>query len=213
MWNAIGGGTDRLVTPDSPTFHCQPDLCDSMCCRAPYTASVSIWDIEALEREQRDAAQFLAVGSSTAPHPATVVRDRLGHKQETQRSALWWLDQPTDDSCTFLADGGGCTVYDSRPNGCAQYPHTLVFTPIDSPTLVARHTDIDGLDRAVRIAAAAANGAAAYVPLILRDTACPGFTGPPIGREAYQRLLLDLWAWATCFDANRPCERHPHSTP
>jgi Fe-S-cluster containining protein len=184
-----------------------------MCCRAPYTASVSIWDIEALEREREDSAAFLALGSSRGPHPATVRNDRPAHKREERRSALWWLDQPADDGCTFLADGGGCTVYNARPNGCAQYPHTLVFTPIDSPKLVARHSDVDGLDLAVRIAASAADGAAAYVPLILRDTACPGFTGPPIGHLAYQRLLIDLWAWGACFDANRPCERHPHSTP
>lgn len=211
-WDTIGGGADRLVTPDSPAFTCQPNLCDSMCCRAPYTASLSIWDIEALERQHLDAAQFLAIGASSAPHPATVHRDRPGYKREEHRSTLWWLDQPTDERCTFLGSDGGCSVYDARPNGCAQYPHTLVFTPIDSPKLVARHSDIEALDLAVRIAAGAAVGAAAYVPLVLRDTACPGFTGPPIGRNAYQRLLLELWDWGACFDSNQPCERHPHPT-
>ena len=209
-WDTIGGGGDRLVTPRSNAFICQPNLCDSMCCRAPYTASISIWDIEALEREEHDAAQFLAAGSSSAPHPATVLGDRPSHKQEERRSSLWWLDQPSNERCTFLEIDGGCAVYDARPNGCSQYPHTLLFAPVNSPKLVARHSDIEPLDLAVRIAAGVTDGAAVYVPLIVRDTACPGFTGPPIGRPAYRRLLLDLWAWGACFDSNRPCDRHPH---
>jgi hypothetical protein len=80
---------------------------------------------------------------------------------------------------------------------------------------------VEALDRSVRIAlgwtagggglkGAAAGGLPEYVPLVLRDMSCPGFTEAPMGSEDYAALLERIWELDACTSHAWPCDRHEH---
>ncbi|MEE9277591.1 MAG: hypothetical protein V3V06_04210, partial [Dehalococcoidia bacterium] len=55
-WAGMGQtAKNRLVLPGTPRFHCEPHQCDTMCCRSPYLAGTSVWDVERLERAGHEA--------------------------------------------------------------------------------------------------------------------------------------------------------------
>ena len=50
----------------------------------------------------------------------------------------------------------------------------------------------------------------AYVPLLLRDMSCPGFTEAPLGGDGYAALLERIWELDACTSHAWPCARHEH---
>ena len=68
-----------------------------------------------------------------------------------ERASLALLRQDAVGGCELL-EGLRCSAYAARPDGCRQYPFMLHMT-----------ADAEG-----------------ELPLLLRDTACPGFIGEPM---------------------------------
>lgn len=199
-WAAIAPQVpERLVGPHTPAFRCRPHDCDAMCCRAPYLAGASERDVARLHDAGHATLTFLDID------PATL-DEMLGHR--LRWSEVVSLRQTRAGACTFLQDDLACGAYADRPDGCAQYPHRLIFVPADGDRIATHVDSVEALDRSVRIALGWQPGDPAYVPLLLRDTACPGFTEPPLGLDGYAALLERVWSLDACASHAWPCERH-----
>ena len=100
-----------------------------------------------------------------------------------------------------MQDDRSCGVYGERPDGCALYPYRLVFVPRAGDQIAVNVDGVEALDRSVRIALGwtasqstrAAGVEPAYVPLLLRDMSCPGFTEAPLETGDYAALLERIW--------------------
>ena len=197
---------DRLVQPGTRTFHCAAELCHAMCCQAPYLADASAVDVRTLEAAGRAAVTVLdgtpdlasARGALTDGSPVTHAR----------------LQQRSDGVCVFLQNDLRCGVYAQRPTSCAMYPYVLLFVDAQSGRMLTGAVEVATLDRAVAAACGAeasqAAGSPSIVPLLLRDRACPGFTGKPLSPDSYVALLKEIWSLDRCFSYAATCDRHPH---
>ena len=187
-WKTVNGNLERLVTPDTHSFNCQPDVCDALCCRRPYIAGMSIWDIELLEKTENAPSDLLVESGVTVTGKLETIRE--AQKSESTQDTLSWLPQDTHGKCIFLRQDNSCGCYSTRPNSCAQYPYTLLFIPINGRKILSYTKNIEELEQSVHIATAELNGTPNYVPLIVRDSACPGFTGKAMGKISYNTLML-----------------------
>lgn len=189
---------ERLVTPGSPGFRCQPHSCDALCCHSPYLAGVS----------ERDVALLRAGGAE----PLTFLDIDPGRLEELFGQGMRWSQFVTlrqeEGRCGFLNDDLSCGAYERRPDGCALYPHRLVFAPRGGDRIATNVESVDLLDQSVRVALGWEPGEPPYVPLVLRDLACPGFTEPALGETDYAALLERVWQVDACTNHAWPCERH-----
>jgi Fe-S-cluster containining protein len=90
-----------------------------------------------------------------------------------------------EGKCQFLGAELGCTAYSGRPNACRLYPHFVVFW--DEAGRRPMFGEHEGLEGAVAEAVAGRQGEP--LPLLLGHSECPGFTGPPIGEDAWREIL------------------------
>lgn len=211
-WAGISpGAEERLVLPGSASFACQPLSCEAMCCRSPYLAGASVWDVERLEASGYETSYFIDLAGLDEDAATELLHDRETLKTETRRSTALRLRHDEDERCVFLQPDQRCGSYEARPNGCVQYPFQIAFAHLQGDALAVSVRDTEALDLAVRVAAGQVDGAAPFVPLLLRDSACPGFDGPPLDRSAYGELLLSIWELAACYSRNEACDRHPHA--
>ena len=215
-WRAIApDAPERLVGPGSPGFRCQPDGCDALCCGAPYLAGTSERDVAGLREAGEETIHFLDID------PAELTEL---FEQGQRWSQIVTLRQESGH-CVFLQDERRCGVYEKRPDGCALYPYRIVFVPREEERIAVSIDTVEAMDRAVRIAlgwlggwagggtgveGAPAGGEPAYVPLVLRDMSCPGFTEAPLGADGYAALLERIWELDACTSHAWPCERHEH---
>lgn len=189
---------ERLIGPGSPSFRCVPDTCDAMCCRSPYLAGMSERDVALLNQAGHQTLDFLDIDPSD-------LQDLLG--QGLRWSQIITL-RHEDDSCVFLQDGRSCGVYANRPDGCMLYPYRFVFVPREGDQIATHVDGVELLDRSVRIALGWESGEPDFIPLMLRDMSCPGFTEDPLDPSGYHDLLESLWAVDACTNHARPCDRH-----
>ncbi len=169
---------------------------------------MSIWDIELLEETENTLSNLLPEsGIIVTGKPEILQGDQ---KSKSTQNTLTWLPQDTNGKCTFLRQDNSCGCYSTRPNSCAQYPYTLLFIPVNGQKILSHTNNVEALEQSVRIATAEFNGTPNYVPLIIRDSACPGFTGKVIGETPYNTLMSELWSLSACFEYNLPCHRHGH---
>ncbi len=192
---------ERLVAPGTPGFRCQPQTCDALCCRSPYLAGVSERDVSLLREGGEEPLHFLDIDP--------------GQLQELLGQGMRWSQFVTlrqeESRCVFLGEDLSCGAYERRPDGCALYPHRLVFVPPGGDRIATNVESVDLLDRSVRIALGWEPGEPPYVPLVLRDLACPGFTEPPLSSAGYTALLERIWDLDACTNHAWPCERHGDS--
>ncbi len=194
---------ERLVTPATPAFRCQPDTCNAACCRV-YVAPVTWWDAGLLRRGGLDVS--VAVIDAEELRPPEMRPQEMRQPPASPRISLRRTDA---GACVFLGSDRRCGIYPHRPNGCVLYPYTLAFVDAETQRLLPDNQDPAALDHAVRVAAGRDPGTAAVIPALLRDSWCPGFTDAPLGEAGYARLLLDLWPLDACTTYDRPCARHP----
>ena len=187
---ALGEGTlERLVHPGTPSFRCQPQACDALCCRSPYRVDPSEQEVDILIRRGEDPAAFLEEGG-----------------------VIPLLTQPRG-ACSFLGDDLACGVYEGRPEGCVQYPYLLLFVPREGAPLVTARGPSEELDTAIEAAAGGSPQESGHVPLLLRDLACPGFTEEPLTFEQYADLLRNLRRLERCRIGAGACARHAPGGP
>jgi Fe-S-cluster containining protein len=159
------------VTPETPEFHCQPDLCNAHCCRA---FSVALGERE-VERMQRLGGlrpeQFLELEDGQP------VRLPLVQPYLLARAA---------NRCALLGEDLRCTRYNGRPDACRLYPHFVVAFDLEitKPVRSARLSLPGLVDRAL-----AGRLEGPVVPMLLRHVECPGFTGAPLGPTAWEQLF------------------------
>ncbi|HET7737015.1 MAG TPA: YkgJ family cysteine cluster protein [Tepidiformaceae bacterium] len=164
-----------LLLPGDPAFICQPQSCDAWCCR---NLSVPLDDRELARLAHASGRQVVDLVELEDGRPI-----RLPLAQP-------FLLARADNHCAHLGDSLGCSVYDGRPGACRLYPHQVLV--IDPETGRPLHTS----PSAARVAGRAliADQSSAAVPLLLRHTACPGFTAPPLDEAAWARLLTETIA-------------------
>lgn len=180
-WKAYG-----LLLPGSPSFICQAQACDAYCCRA-YSVPLGEREVSRMARASGfPASRFLEC--------------------EDGEPILLPLAQPyvlarAGNGCSMLGTALDCTQYDGRPDACRLYPHfILAFEPSAEPRRV---TAVDKIRAAVAIAASGEMPPAA-IPLLVGHTECPGFTGPPLGGDAWRDILLGTAALQYPADVTLP---------
>lgn len=95
-----------------------------------------------------------------------------------------------NNHCAHLGDSLGCSVYAGRPGACRLYPHQVIV--VDPETGRPLHTSPGDARVAGRTLIAGQSSVA--IPLLLRHTACPGFTAPPLDESAWATLLTETIA-------------------
>jgi Fe-S-cluster containining protein len=93
----------------------------------------------------------------------------------------------SDNHCALLGESLACTQYHGRPNACRLYPHFVVA--FDRQAARPLRSADAPLSRLVEDTLEGRLGNT--LPLLLRHTECPGFTGPPLDASAWGRLFLD----------------------
>lgn len=173
-WNAVRQRWTayELLLPGSPSFICQAQACDAYCCRA-YSVPLGDAEVARMERaSQLPRSRFL--------------------ESEDGAPVLLPLAQPyllarDDNCCSLLGADLRCTQYEGRPDACRLYPYfVLTFEPGEKPRRVTAIQDV----RAAVAAAAAGGMPPGAIPLLVGHTECPGFTGPPLGDDAWRDVLL-----------------------
>ncbi len=165
-----------LVLPGDPSFICQAERCDALCCRA-YSVAVNDEEVERLAAATTfPAARFLECEDG---EPINLPLERpfvLGRE---------------DDHCVFLSQDRSCQQYAARPDTCQLYPHQILFVNPSSgrvmqPSPAEQQQAVHAL--------LAGDPVAGSVPLLLRHLECPGFTGPPTNPADWAALLRVTYA-------------------
>jgi Fe-S-cluster containining protein len=161
----------QLITPETPAFTCQPHLCDAHCCRK-FTVNMGDGEVARLERTTGlIPAEFLEVEDGRPIALPLAQPYVLAHRQQ---------------GCHFLGADLGCTAYPGRPEACRLYPHFVVAFDLEHGRAQRdRAPELPGLVES----ALAGEDTGAMVPLLLRHSECPGFTGEPLGFEAWSSLF------------------------
>ncbi|OAI41342.1 hypothetical protein AYO38_03940 [bacterium SCGC AG-212-C10] len=160
----------ELILPGTPSFICQPHVCDAHCCRR---FSVSLGESEAARMHTSSGLQFIDFLEVEDGQPVTLPL------------AQPYLLARRDNHCALLGDNLGCTQYEGRPRACQQYPHHVLF--FDGEAVRPVHGDLPAM--AAGLSAALAGECETLTPLLLRHVECPGFTGPPILEGEWRALL------------------------
>jgi Fe-S-cluster containining protein len=161
----------QLALPGSPTFHCQPHSCDAYCCRA---YSVSLGQPEAERMERASGKTFIEFLECEDGEPITLPL------------AQPYLLRRENNRCAQLNADLSCGEYEGRPNACRLYPHFVLF--IDTASGRPVHSEIEGMRASLDYVFG--NDAGPYLPLLLRHTECPGFTGAPMTAPEWRQLLI-----------------------
>lgn len=173
FWAAISPryAAYELLLPGMPSFVCQASLCTAHCCRA---FSVSLGDNEVTRLRGHDGLHLSAFLECEDNVPVVLPL------------AQPYLLARTDGQCRLLSADLTCGVYPARPDACRLYPHFVLFFDPASGRPV--HADVAGMRQS--LSAVLERGIdGPYLLLLLRHVECPGFTGPPLLREAWLTLM------------------------
>ncbi len=172
VWDRVSQryGAYELVLPGCASFICQADLCDAYCCRA-YTVNLG----------EREVARM---AKSSALEPSRFLEYYDGLPLALPMAQPFLLKRE-ENRCALLGENLRCGQYHGRPDACQLYPHFLVF--INTQTWKPVYADTAGFEHAV--VALIEGREDAMVPLLLRHVECPGFTGPPISKDAWWALF------------------------
>jgi Fe-S-cluster containining protein len=166
-----------LVLPGVPSFICQASLCKAHCCKV---FSVALGDRE---------VDRLARSSGFAPIVFLECEDGRPITLPLAQPFLLARDRGT---CRMLGPDLLCSQYEGRPDACRLYPHFVLF--FEPGTERPVHSDWPAMTAAVdRFTGRSASPVRALVPLLLRHVECPGFTGPPLDRQAWRTLFRETF--------------------
>lgn len=172
-WRAVESryAAYRLVLPGTPTFHCQPHLCDAHCCRA-FTVNLGASEVERMQ-------------SSSGLAPSRFLESSEGEPVVLPLAQPYILAR-AENHCALLDASLSCGQYEGRPNACRLYPHFLLF--IDAATGRPIHGDLAAIGSAV---ACLREGRPFddVVAVPVRHTECPGFTGAPMTGAEWLALV------------------------
>jgi len=174
-WESVEGrfGAYDLVLPGTPSFICQAESCTAHCCHA-FSVNLGEREVEHLARTSGLAPVTFLESEDGAPVALPLAQPYLLARR--------------DGNCALLGANMLCTQYEGRPAACRLYPHFVVA--VDCDTWRPRYGDTQAILAAAE-AAASGRPRGALVPLLVRHTACPGFTGPPLTEEGWRALLLE----------------------
>jgi len=184
-WAVLGPRWEAyaLVLPGDPAFICQPATCDAHCCRA---FSVSL-----------GAPEVARMAAASGLPPSRFLECEDG-EPVTLPLVQPYLLARDGNGCALLGGDLGCTQYAGRPSACRLYPHFAVAFDLAAgrPLRSAGSTLPALVD-----AALAGEPPGPAVPLLLRHTECPGFTGPPLGEAAWAALFRETAALQSAVDS------------
>ena len=93
-WRAIApDAPERLVGPGSPSFRCQPNICDALCCGAPYLAGTSERDVAGLREAGEETIHFLDIDPGEFGYTRIVGIGFVTDQIIGPASALWHLNR------------------------------------------------------------------------------------------------------------------------
>lgn len=162
-------GRYEPVLPGDPSFICQAQECEALCCRA-LSVPLGEQDVKRMERLSGLApARFLECEDGD-PIALPLADPYLLAREEGR--------------CILLRADLSCGYYDGRPDACRAYPFQLIF--VDGATGRPRQ-----IDASAAVQALSGAGDAGTRPVLLRHRDCPGFTGPPIDHDAWRRTASE----------------------
>ncbi len=168
----------RLALPGEPSFICQPQDCDAYCCRAFHVAV--------------DTEEVARIEQAGGGPPARFLESEDGEPLLLPLVRPYVLGRRAD-GCVFLSGELACEQYTARPNACRSYPHQVIFVEGAGGRAVQPSREAGRQAVEAVIAGRTAEGA---LPLLLRHSECPGFTGPPATTHEWSRLLRETYALA-----------------
>jgi Fe-S-cluster containining protein len=174
-WEAVEGrfGAYALVLPGAPSFICQAEFCTAHCCHA-FSVNLGEGEVARMARTSGLA-------------PVTFLESEDGTPIALPLAQPYLLAR-RDGNCVLLGANMRCTQYEGRPAACRLYPHFVVA--VDRDTGRPCYGDAQAILAAVEVAASG-SAPGALVPLLVRHTACPGFTGPPLTEEDWRALFIE----------------------
>lgn len=168
-----------LVLPSSPSFVCQAAVCPVHCCKVFGIVPVSEGEIRRLSRFS--GLERLQLVETRDGQPLVL--------PELPTNRPYHLARTEEGACALLAADLFCSQYDGRPDACRVYPHYIFFFDLQTERPVVADPAEQRQALAHLLAGDAAPGQRDLIPVLLRHGGCPGFTGPPLGREAWLALV------------------------
>ena len=168
----------RPYMPGNPTFICAKEKCTKTCCKFSRSHLVVVW------------GEF-----------ADAVKDQYGLEYKdfiAQYPGFHALKSREERKCVFVDDCNHCKIYDLRPPQCVSYPFELAFfrlkpngkLSLENTTDVYRHAEMARKPLEFYKAGSPDNF---LIPLVVYDSDCPGFTGPPLSIEEYLRTAATIF--------------------
>jgi Fe-S-cluster containining protein len=169
----------ELVLPGSPSFVCQAAACPVHCCKVFGIVPVSDDELQRLSR-------------FSDLEPLELLETRDGHPlvlPELPSNRPYHLSRTADGACALLGDDLFCSQYEGRPDACRVYPHYVFFfdSASERPAIAESPEQREAMERLV--SGGGGPGDQELLPVLLRHGACPGFTGPALGREEWLALV------------------------
>lgn len=161
-----------LVLPGSNSFICRAETCNAWCCRS---LSVPLGDGDV---ERLAAASGLAASRFLECEDGEPIALPLAEPYLLARAG---------GACALLDGALACSCYAGRPTACRLYPFQLLFA--DGTGRPGRPSPAD-LESLAALPGTVGNTGSA-MPLLLRHSECPGFTGPPLSTAAWATVLRE----------------------
>ena len=172
------GSALRPYIPGNPTFICAQERCTNTCCKFSRDHLVVVWG------ELADAIK---------------AKQGLDYKDFVdQYPGFHALKMREQKKCVFVDDCNRCRIYDLRPPQCVSYPFELAFFRLkpNGSFSLENTTDVYRRSEMAREPLAFYKAGSAYdflIPMIVYDSGCPGFTGPPISAEDYLKTVSEIF--------------------
>jgi Fe-S-cluster containining protein len=169
----------ELVLPGSRSFICQSAACPEHCCKVFGIVPVN-------EAEVARLARFSGL------EPLELLETRDGKRLTLTglpANRPYHLARAAGGTCSLLGEDLLCTQYEGRPDACRVYPHYVFFFDSATERPVTAGAEEMRAALATLTAGDPMGGQRQLIPVLLRHGACPGFTGPPLGRAQWLGLF------------------------
>ncbi len=150
------------VMAGDPSFRCEPDECNSRCCRS-LTVPASEEDAARIELGTGRARRTFLECEDGVPLALPLVDPFVLARKNA--------------ACALLRPDGSCGIYRSRPSACRSYPFDVA--PLAETRPADRGARATGPSRSAE-------------PVLLRHLDCPGFTGEPLTQQEWAALVEEI---------------------
>jgi Fe-S-cluster containining protein len=172
------GSALRPYLPGTPKFICAQEKCTKTCCKFSQSHLVVVWGEFADKVKAERGLEYTDFIDQYPGFHALKSRDQR--------------------KCVFVDDNNHCGIYNLRPHQCVSYPFELAFFRLrPNGTLSLENTsDVYRRAESAKEPLEFYKAGSAYdflIPIVVYDSDCPGFTGPPISTEEYLKMAGEIF--------------------